>query len=96
MIEDMATLRVTEAELARNLHAVLEKVQEGVEVIVEQDHRAVAVIKTPQRSGRPITEILQEARQRNLMVTLDEDFGADLEEIISRHQREPWNPPSWD
>jgi hypothetical protein len=73
-----------------------EKVQEGVEVIVERDHRPVAVIKTPYRSGRPITEILREARQRNSTVTLDEDFGTDLEEIISRHQREPWNPPSWD
>jgi hypothetical protein len=30
------------------------------------------------------------------MVTLDEDFGNDLEEIIARHQREPWNPPLWD
>lgn len=96
MIQDMATGRISEAELARDLHAVLKKVQEGVEVIVEQDHRPVAVIKTPHRSGRPITEILREARQRNSTVTLDEDFGADLEEIISRHQREPWNPPSWD
>ncbi len=96
MIEEMATVRISEAELARDIHAVLEKVQEGVEVIVEQDHRAIAVIKTPQRSGRPITEILHEARQRNSTVTLDEDFGADLEEIILRHQREPWNPPSWD
>jgi antitoxin (DNA-binding transcriptional repressor) of toxin-antitoxin stability system len=96
MIEEMATVRISEAELARDLHAVLEKVQEGVEVIVEQDHRAVAVIKTPHHSGRPITEILREARQRNSTVTLDEDFGTDLEEIILRHQREPWNPPSWD
>ena len=92
----METLHISEGDLARDIHAVLEKVQEGVEVIVEQDHRAVAVIKTPYRSGRPITEILREARQRNLTVTLDEEFGADLEEIISRHQREPWNPPSWD
>ena len=96
MIEEMVSLRISEAELARDLHAVLEKVQEGVEVIVEQDHRAVAVIKTPHRTGRPITQILREARQRNSTVTLDEDFGTDLEEIISRHQREPWNPPSWD
>jgi hypothetical protein len=44
----------------------------------------------------PITEILREARQRNSTVMLDEDFGADLEEIISRRQREPWNPPPWD
>ncbi len=96
MMGVMATVRITEAELARDIHAVLAKVQEGVEVIVEQDHRPVAVIKTPHRSGRPITEILREARQRNSTVTLDEDFGADLEEIILRHQREPWNPPSWD
>ena len=96
MIGVMATVHITEAELARDIHAVLEKVQEGFEVIIEQDHRPVAVIKTPHRSGRPITEILREARQRNLTVTLDEDFGTDMEEIISGHQREPWNPPSWD
>lgn len=90
------TLRITEAELARDIPGVLAKVREGAEVIVEQDHRPVAVIKTPNRSGKPITEILREARQRNSTVTLDEDFGADLEEIISRYQREPWNPPSWD
>ena len=51
MIERMATARITEAELARDVHAVLAKVQEGVEVIVERDHRPVAVIKTPARSG---------------------------------------------
>lgn len=97
MIEDMITVRITEAELARDLHAVLEKVEQGGEVIVErEDHRPVAVISSPRRSGRPITEILYEAKQRNSAVTLDEDFGKDLEEIIARHQREPWNPPSWD
>jgi hypothetical protein len=96
MIEDMMTVRITEAELARDVHAVLEKVQQGSEVIVErEDHRPVAVISSPHRSGRPITEILREAKQRNSSVTLDEDFGNDLEEIIASHQR-PWNPPSWD
>ena len=34
MIETMATLRITEAELARDIHAVLAKVQEGAEVVV--------------------------------------------------------------
>jgi hypothetical protein len=96
MIEGMTTLRMTEAELARDVHAVLAQVQQGSEVIIEQeDHRPVAVIRSPHRSGRPITDILREARQRNSTVTLDEDFGADLEEIIARHQQ-PWNPPSWD
>ena len=34
--------RMSEAELAQNLHAVLEKVRNGVEIVIEQDHRAVA------------------------------------------------------
>jgi antitoxin (DNA-binding transcriptional repressor) of toxin-antitoxin stability system len=96
MIMDMGTLRITEAELARDVRAVLAKVEHGSEVIIEQeDHRPVAVISAPHRSGRPITEVLREARQRNSTVTLDEDFGKDLEEIIAQHQQ-PWNPPSWD
>jgi antitoxin (DNA-binding transcriptional repressor) of toxin-antitoxin stability system len=96
MIRDMTTVRISEAELARDVAAVLAKVEQGNEVIIErEDHRPVAVISSPHRSGRPITEILSEARQRNLAVTLDEDFGKDLEEIIASHQR-PWHPPSWD
>ena len=54
MIKDMDTLRVTEAELARDLHAVLAKVQQGAEVVVMQDQRPVAVIRPSQR--RPISD----------------------------------------
>jgi hypothetical protein len=53
------------------------------------------VLRAEHRSGRPITEILREAKLRNSTVILDEDFGKDLEEIIASHQK-PWNPPSWD
>jgi antitoxin (DNA-binding transcriptional repressor) of toxin-antitoxin stability system len=95
MIEAMATVRITEAELARDIHAVLAKVQAGVEVIVEQDRRPVAIIRTPYRSGRPISEILRQARERNSTVTLDPDFGKDLEAVIASHEQ-PWNPPSWE
>jgi hypothetical protein len=95
MIEAMATVRITEAELARDIHAVLAKVQEGIEVIVEQDRRPVAVIRTPYRSGRPISQILREAREGNSTVTLDPDFGKDLEAVIAGHEH-PWNPPSWE
>jgi antitoxin (DNA-binding transcriptional repressor) of toxin-antitoxin stability system len=95
MIGDMGMVHITEAELARDLHAILAKVQQGVEVVVEQDHRPVAVLRPLNRSGRLVSDILREARQRNSTVTLDEDFGKDLEEIIAS-QQEPWNPPSWD
>ncbi len=95
MIGDMATVRITEAELAGDLHGVLGKVRQGLEVVIEQDHLPVAILRPPHRSGRPISEILREARQRDSTVTLDEDFGADMEAIIAS-QEQPWHPPSWE
>ncbi len=60
----MGTLRITEAELARDVHVVLSRVQEGMEVIVEQDHRPVAVIRAPQREGRLLSESIALAESR--------------------------------
>jgi len=91
----MATVHMSEAEVARDLHAVLAKVQQGIEIVIEQDHRPVAILRPSQRSGRPITDILREARLRGSKVTLDEDFSKDLQEVIALHQK-PWDPPSWD
>jgi len=93
------TVRITEAELARDIHAVLERVQAGVEIIVEQNHRPVAVIKTPQGPGRKISEciILAKAYERKLgyAPVPDPDFAKDVQAAIDAH-REPLNPPAWD
>jgi hypothetical protein len=63
MIKNEMTLHLTEAELARDIHAVLARVrEEGLEVIVEQDHRPVAVIKTPQGSGRKLSDCIAIAK----------------------------------
>ena len=58
MIMDMGTLRITEAELARDIHAVLAMVREGAEILVEQDHHAVAVIRSPLPKGRLLSECI--------------------------------------
>jgi antitoxin (DNA-binding transcriptional repressor) of toxin-antitoxin stability system len=94
MIGNMAQVHMTEAELARNLHAVLEKVRNGAEVVIEQDHQAVAVIKMPQAPGRPIDECIAIARARDSHATLDEDFAAGLEEIIA--SRKPLDTSAWE
>jgi antitoxin (DNA-binding transcriptional repressor) of toxin-antitoxin stability system len=91
----MATVRITEAELARDLHAVLAKVRQGVEVVVEQDSRPVAVIKTPPVGGRKISEVLAAMKASGANAVIDEDFARDVEEAIRLHSQ-PWNPPSWD
>jgi antitoxin (DNA-binding transcriptional repressor) of toxin-antitoxin stability system len=95
MIEDRMTVHITEAELARDIHAVLARVQEGVEVVVEQDHRAVAVIKSPVVKGRKISEVIAALEASGANAVIDEDFARDVEEGVKAH-REPWNPPSWD
>jgi antitoxin (DNA-binding transcriptional repressor) of toxin-antitoxin stability system len=99
MIEEMATVRITEAELARDIHAVLAQVQEGVEVIVEQDHRPVAVIRTPQGPGRKISECVARARaceeKLGYSPVPDPDFAGDVQAAIDAH-REPLDPPAWD
>jgi len=94
MIEDMAPAHISEAELAHDLHAVLEKVRQGAEVIVERDAEPMAVIKAPQLRGRPIDECIALARARGSHATLDEDFANDLEDIINSH-RQPLDPPAW-
>ena len=95
MIGHMSTVRITETELARDVHAVLEKVRQGVEVIVEQDHRPVAVIKTPVAPGRKISEVIAALEADGAHGVLDEDFAQDVKEAIQTY-REPWNPPSVD
>jgi hypothetical protein len=95
MIEAMATVRITEAELARDTHAVLAKVQEGAEIVVERDHRPVAVIRSPLPQGLLLSECIALAEARGSTATLDEGFMKDVEEgIASRSQ--PRNPLSWE
>jgi antitoxin (DNA-binding transcriptional repressor) of toxin-antitoxin stability system len=86
---DTGTLRITEAELARDIHAVLAKVQTGVEVIVERDHRPVAPIRTPLPHGRLLSESIALAEARGTTAIPDEGFMKDVEEGIAERSR-PW------
>jgi antitoxin (DNA-binding transcriptional repressor) of toxin-antitoxin stability system len=91
----MATVRITEAELARDLHAMLAKVRHGVEVIIEDNNRAVAVLKALPVAGRPISEVIAALEASGANAVIDEDFARDVQEAVNGH-RQSWNPPSWD
>jgi antitoxin (DNA-binding transcriptional repressor) of toxin-antitoxin stability system len=91
----MATVHMSEAEVVKDIAAVLAKVRQGVEVVIEQDHRAVAVIKPSKLGGRMISEVIADLKARGLCAVMDDDFARDIEEGIKAHQQ-PWNPPSWD
>jgi antitoxin (DNA-binding transcriptional repressor) of toxin-antitoxin stability system len=89
------TVRITEAELARDLHAVLEKVQRGSEVIVErEDHRPVAVITSPVPKPRTLSDSIALAEARGTTAVPDEGFMEDVAEGIAERSK-PWTPPSW-
>jgi antitoxin (DNA-binding transcriptional repressor) of toxin-antitoxin stability system len=86
---------MSEAEVARDLHAVLARVQKGVEVVIEQDHRPIAVLRSPVVKGRLLSECVALAEARGTTAIPDEGFLKDLDEGIAERSQ-PWNPPAWD
>lgn len=93
-------LHLTETELANNIHTVLARVQdEGLEVVVERDHRPVAIIRRPEGPGRKLSECIAIAKayEENLGYSPvpDADFGADVQAAVDAH-RELLNPTSLD
>lgn len=100
-MEPMPTVHMSEAEVARDLHAVLVKVQQGVEVVIEQDHRPVAVLKAPHHGGpgRKLSECvaLAKAYEEKLGYAPipDPDFARDVQAGIDL-RRDSFEPPEWD
>ena len=90
MIESMEreVVHLTAIETIRDIASILERVEQGAEVIVEKDRRPVAVIQPAPRPGRMLSECISLAEAHGSTVTLDEEFGKDLEEII-QSRREP-------
>jgi hypothetical protein len=92
-MDESMTLRITEAELVRDVRAVLDKIERGNEVIIErEDHRPLAVMKQPQPVGRKISECIALAKAYEEKLGYapipDEDFAKDVQEGIDAH-REP-------
>ncbi|MCB1021592.1 MAG: hypothetical protein KDC27_16800 [Acidobacteria bacterium] len=93
------TLRITAAELARDLGSVLEHVEHGAEVIIERDdHSPVAVLKKAQTGGRDIDECIALAKAYEARLGYapapDADFASDVTAGIEAHTetiRDVWD-----
>ncbi len=55
----------------------------------------MAVIRPAAPEVRLLSESLRLAKERGSIATLDEEFGSDLDAVVSSH-REPLAPPPWD
>ena len=69
----------------------------GAEVVIENETRAVAVVRpaVPAGPSRLLSEIIAAAESCGSSALLDGDFARDLEEVINSHP-EPLDPPAWD
>ena len=94
---------MSEAELARDLHAVLARVHHGLEVVIEQDHQPVAVLTTLHNAnrgpGRKLSECIALAKRYEERLGYaplpDADFASDVQAGIDG-RREAFEPPAWD
>jgi antitoxin (DNA-binding transcriptional repressor) of toxin-antitoxin stability system len=90
----MAVLHISEADLARDVHGVLDRVQSGAEVIVERNAQPIAVLRAAEPRRRKLSEIAAALAEDSTAV-IDPDFAKDVQEAIDSH-REPLNSSIWD
>lgn len=90
-----SAIHVSEAEAARDFRSLLAHVLAGVDIVIERDAEAVAVIRPAEPHVRLLSTSLRLAREHGSTATLDGGFGRDLEAVVNSH-REPLSPPAWD
>lgn len=94
----MATIRISEAEAARDFAGLMARVRAGAEVVIENGSYPTAVLRSAAPPRRSISEsiALAEAYTKELgyKPVMDADFAADLEERI--RNRKPRDTSAWD
>jgi antitoxin (DNA-binding transcriptional repressor) of toxin-antitoxin stability system len=90
-------IHISEAEAAATSFAtLLAQVRAGAEIVIENGAQPVAVLRSAKpHPGLLLSESIALAEARGSTVTLDGDFGRDLEAIVNSHVA-PLNPPAWD
>jgi antitoxin (DNA-binding transcriptional repressor) of toxin-antitoxin stability system len=96
MIESMEpqVIHISEAELAKDVRSILQRVETGAEIIIERDTQPVAVLRAAAPVRRKISECIA-LLPADSTATIDPDFAQDVEAAIAAH-REPLEPPAWD
>jgi antitoxin (DNA-binding transcriptional repressor) of toxin-antitoxin stability system len=92
----MAVVHISRADAANDFDGLMARAANGDEILIESDARVVAKL-LPGDAARPrlLSESLRILNERGSSVTLDGEFGRDLDDIVNSH-REPLNPPAWD
>jgi antitoxin (DNA-binding transcriptional repressor) of toxin-antitoxin stability system len=89
----MEPLHISVSDLAKDIRAILQRVETGAEVIIERA-QPVAVLRPAEPVRRKISECIA-LLPADSTATIDADFAKDVEAAIAAHQ-EPLEPPNWD
>ncbi len=89
----MSTLHISETEATRDFAKLLSRVREGSEVVIESDHKPIAVLRPAGLQHRTVSESIAIldglAKERGHELVMDDDFATDMREIIgSRKPRD--------
>ncbi len=91
----MAVVYISRTEAASDFDGLMARAANGDEIHIESNARVVArLLPGDAPLPRVLSDSLKILRKRGATVTLDGEFGRDLEEIIRSH-REPLSPPAW-
>jgi antitoxin (DNA-binding transcriptional repressor) of toxin-antitoxin stability system len=92
----MAVVHISRADAANDFDGLMGRAANGDEILIESNACVVAKL-LPGDAPRPrlLSESLKILKERGSTMTLDGEFGRDLEDIINS-RREPLNPPAWD
>jgi len=88
-------IRISEAEAAAtSVSTLLARVRAGVEIVIENDARPVAILHATEPVRRTISECIA-LLPEDSTATIDPDFSKDVASAIESH-RAPLDPPAWD
>jgi hypothetical protein len=93
----MATTPISESQAAESDAGLIDQLR-GQEVSARQNGEVAELLRDAEEATpRPLSESLALLREinaeRGFASVLDEDFAADMREIVA--MRSQWNPPAW-
>jgi antitoxin (DNA-binding transcriptional repressor) of toxin-antitoxin stability system len=96
----MAVIRISDGEASRDFPALLDRVRNGEEIIIESGTDDVAVLRPIAPVLRTVSECIallpeDAGAEDNEIEETDEDFADEVEAELSRHRKMP-DPPAWD
>ena len=77
-------IRVSEADAANDFPSLLARVRAGAEVVIGRNAETVAVLRPAAPNLGLLSESLRLAQERGSDTTLDDEFGRDLDTVVSR------------